>query len=112
MEKYKLMPLEDYPNYIISSDGKLFKLIKDGKMKELSSHLEDYGFKRVNIRDSNGKVGTRLLHTLVYTAFKGKVEQGQIVFLDKDKTNCNIENLISIDELVYYYNKGVNNNGF
>ena len=100
-----LEDLNDFPNYKITKEGKIYKITKKGKLKEVSASIEkNYGFSRVNIENGSGKWGTYLVHRLVYKTFKGGYE-GDLVFIDGNKQNCNLDNLITVKELLEFYNK-------
>ena len=99
-----LVELDNFPGYKITKEGVVYKTTKKGKLKEVSVSVEKkYNFSRVNIENPDGKWGTYLLHRLVYKTFKGEYD-GDLVFIDKNKQNCSLDNLITIEELLDYYN--------
>lgn len=101
-----LHPVKDMPGIYIGDKGRVYKEAKEG-YKLVKQYVEKrYGFMRFNYYNK-GKASTQLTHTLVWDAF-GNRHTKQIVFLDGDKKNCRIDNLIAIEDLVDFYNK---NNG-
>lgn len=104
-----IRPIEGKRGYLIGRDGSIFKEGKQG-LKEVKQFIEkNYGFKKVNFYIDK-KPSTHLVHLLVWKTFKEKPTQ-QIVFLDGNKSNCDIKNLASIEELVEFYNKNNNLGG-
>ena len=55
------------------------------------------------MQDDFGKFTSKLVHTLVYEAFKGE-DYSVLALLDGDKNNCRLDNIMSLEELVTYYN--------
>ena len=97
--------IEGYSNYVINSFGEVYKVGKD-KLVRVAENI-DKGFLRVNLRE-NGKSSTGRIHTLVYRAFKGDFtgeNDGKMIFLDGNRVNCDINNLVTTQELVDFYLK-------
>ena len=97
--------IEGYSNYVINSFGEVYKVGKD-KLVRVAENI-DKGFLRVNLRE-NGKSSTGRIHTLVYRAFKGDFtgeNDGKMIFLDGNRMNCDINNLVTTQELVDFYLK-------
>lgn len=112
MNKVKIKPLEDFPDYYINDKGQIFKYGKNGKIKEIAPFRDYQNSMRVNLKRFDGKTTTKQLHTLVYKVFKGeqqttrglynRLENG-IVFIDGDNSNCSLDNLITVEELRQFY---------
>lgn len=104
----ELKQIKGYSNYYISEFGDVFKKNKHNKLRSVSvSKEKNCGFYRVNIESDDGKWGTLLLHRLVYRTFKGDYE-GDLVFLDGNKENCELSNLITVKELLEFYKENIN----
>ena len=99
----KKLNIDGYSRYYISTEGKVFKEKKDGSIVEVKQYKANFDFMRVNMYSDDKKPTTKLVHILVYEAFKGK-SYSNIVFLDDDKENCRLSNLMSIEELRDFYN--------
>lgn len=97
-----------YKNYFVTNTGRIFSAKKiiiwttiEGKeyqsiaWKELKCRIIR-GYKALNITNSNGIRETVYLHNLVKETFdNAKVDKTvlKIVFIDKNKLNCNYSNL-------------------
>lgn len=67
---------------------------RTGRIKRLNAGISPKGYPRVSILDSDGKVVTRYVHSLVLTAFVGPRPPGmEACHWDGDKTNNRIGNL-------------------
>lgn len=87
--EYKL--IEDFPDYMVSSDGKVWSL-KHGKMKELKPKT-DRGYLRVGLWN-NGRRVFKLIHRLVAESFIDNPDNlPQVNHKDEVKTNNCVENL-------------------
>lgn len=102
----KELNIQGFSGYYISSDGRIYNEKKNGEMRELKKYKANYDFMKVNLYGDDKKQTTKLVHVLVYESFKGK-NYSNIVFLDNNKENCNIENLMSVEELRDYYNASI-----
>lgn len=98
-------PIEGFEDYYISRDGCVFRRTRKGDLRLITVSVEKKcGFSRVNMESRDGKWGTYLLHRLVYSTFKRKTKR-DIVFIDGNKQNCNLDNLITVEELLEFYKK-------
>lgn len=87
--EYKL--IKDFPDYMVSSDGKVWSL-KHGKMKELKPQT-DRGYLHVGLY-INGRRVMKRVHRLVSEAFIDNPENlPQVNHKDEVKTNNCVENL-------------------
>lgn len=104
MSNYIKVP--GFNHYYVNELGEVFRH-RQGKYGDIFKPLKYTraidGSQKLHFCEE-GKLKTVLVHDIVYRAFKGDY-RGNLVFLDGDKTNCNINNLITLDELVSYYNK-------
>ena len=95
-------------SYYINKEAKVYRVKNNTILEVKTSNSVNNGLK-INYYDSEGKQHTKQLHLLVYEAFKG-VTDSDIIFIDGNKKNCSIDNLISLEDLVKFY-KEKNNNG-
>lgn len=101
MENKNLVDALGFNKYKVGADGKVYKQTDKG-LREVSARPDEHGFPRINLQVSEGRHTTKRVHSLVYSSFKGK-PQGELVFLDGDKNNCALDNLVSVQELVNFY---------
>ena len=99
----KLTPLSGFSRYMVNTEGKIFKIVSEG-LREVASNMDRYGFLRVNLQQDAPNTGqtTKRVPMLVYESFKGK-PNGELVFLDGDRENCRLDNLVSMEELIECY---------
>lgn len=94
--------------YYTNKSGNVKKLqgLKNGayKLKDVSLSKNSFGYK-YNAYGVDKKVYCRMVANDVYRTFKGEFD-GKLQFIDENIYNCNLENLITIKELLDYYNKG------
>lgn len=101
-----LKPIDavNFPSYYISKKGKVYKVVNDTIKEIKASKYIKYDFLRVNMRDKEGRSTTKMLHTLVYETYKGKINlYDDLKFIDGDYKNCDIDNLITVSELLQFY---------
>lgn len=104
MKQYKeLEQVVGFQHYLASSNGKIYKKVANG-LREVAINMDRYGFLRVNLQqdEPNTRPTTKRVHMLVYEAYKGKPE-GELIFLDGNRENCKLENLVSMGELLDCY---------
>ncbi|WP_460678109.1 NUMOD4 motif-containing HNH endonuclease [Mucilaginibacter koreensis] len=87
------LPIEDYPNYLISRRGEVRSIIGGGQGRILCPVDNSYGYKRIALRNNQG---TRILrvHRLVAQAFLPN--PGNLPMVNHrsgDKSDNSIENL-------------------
>ena len=83
-------PLVFAPNYLVSSDGRVFST---ASMRELKCGINSNGYKRVQITTENG-MERFYVHKLVCEAFIGKIPDGFVVnHIDGNKLNNSVSNL-------------------
>lgn len=97
-----IKPIEGFNNYCIGKNGIVYRRYTRGDKigyKPLKQSYTPTGRAKV------GLCGTsRDIALLVYRAFKNTIiDYNDIVFLDNNKKNCSLENLITISELVEFY---------
>lgn len=93
MEKWK--DIEGYPNYQISSEGRVKSLSNNKTRKEkiLKSIKINSGYLCINLC-KEGKIKHYLIHRLVASAFINNPDNLlEINHIDEDKTNNRVENL-------------------
>jgi hypothetical protein len=82
--------ITNYPNYLISLDGKVFSLTT---MKYLSQSTTPAGYKHVRIQNENGNK-TFLVHRLVASSYiKNNENKAQVNHIDGNKKNNCLLNL-------------------
>ena len=85
-------PIDGFPDYLITSQGRVFSL-KHDKLKELKPAKNNWGYYYVNLW-KNGKMFTKTIHRLVAKAFIPNPEnKPQVNHIDEDVTNNHISNL-------------------
>ena len=101
--------INDYENYTISEDGKVFSLITN---KKLSARCNKQGYEYVNLYNENGKKSHKI-HRLVATYFVPNPNNyNQVNHLDGCKTNNRKNNLIwcsASENMQHAYEKGLIN---
>ena len=91
-ESEKYLPIEGFPDYIITSHGRVLSLKYD-KMNELNQRKIRNGYMLVNLH-KNGKRYYKYVHRLVAQAFIPKPEnKTEVNHIDEDKTNNHVSNL-------------------
>lgn len=93
--------VEEFPDYEVSTRGRVRKWYKSyyrypTVQKALNGSL------KITFIES-GKTNARMLGKLVYETFLGVTSNEDIVYIDGDKTNCELINLAVIEELVECY---------
>lgn len=88
-------------SYYINKEAKVYRVKNNTILEVKPSNSVTNGLK-INYYDSEGKQHTKQLHLLSYEAFKG-VTDSDIVFIDGNRKNCSIDNLISLEDLVKFY---------
>ena len=96
---YKPLPL--YEDYYIKENGEVYST-KWGKWKQLRTHINENGYKRVTLRH-NGKTVVRRIARLVASAFLSAetsesglinpIEHKQVRHIDGNKVNDHFKNL-------------------
>ena len=91
-ESEKYLPIEGFPDYLITSQGRVLSL-KYGKMRELKPRIDRDGYLDVLLY-KNGKQYRISIHRLVAQAFIPKPEnKSEVNHIDEDKTNNHVSNL-------------------
>jgi hypothetical protein len=90
--------LKGFDGYFINNKGEIF----NSRGWQLKPSKNQDGFLKIALRKDN-KNCYSTVHHLVYKQFKGEYT-GELFFVDGNKENCSIDNLISFDELIQEYN--------
>ena len=91
-ESEKYLPIEGFPDYLITSQGRVFSL-KYGKLKELKPRINRDGYLDVPLY-KNGKQYRKFIHQLVAQAFiSNPYNKPEVNHIDEDKTNNHVSNL-------------------
>lgn len=90
----ELVPVDDFPDYVVSAEGYVVDISKDSRVANV--YLNNIGHAFVVIRNQHGFYYSRNLGKIVARAFHKKEEPhwNTVVYLDGDKTNCNAENIV------------------
>jgi hypothetical protein len=84
--------LEEFPNYIITEDGRIWSLARGRFMQPYTDPKT--GYRGTHVLNATGKSLPRRIHTLVATAFLGpRPKDKNVNHIDGIKTNNNISNL-------------------
>lgn len=98
MEKIK--PIEGFPNYFITNDGKVYTEYRGTKRKELKLHQHHTGYNYANIYKRTDGITTRhyiRVHRIVYSHFIGELDPKLVVHhKDENKKNNHWTNLKQI----------------
>lgn len=90
-ETYK--PISGFENYVVTVNGNVFRLKKDGNVRQLSPFCE-YGYSLVCLRKSNGTQYKKRVHRLVAEAFIPNPDNLPYVnHMDENKANNRVDNL-------------------
>ena len=103
-----LKQIKGFGRFYVNEQGRIFTIKKSKTkgevLRPIAISTGSNGHMKVCMQDDTGKFTTRLVHTLVYEAFKGE-NYSVLALLDGDKSNCKLENIMSIEELVEFYNQ-------
>ncbi len=94
--------LDEFPNYLIYSNGMVCKIQKQGKngnmvkKRELTPTKAKNGYRTVRLCDKYGNCKQFYLHRLVYTAFNGDIAKLEIDHIDGDRSHNNLNNLRAV----------------
>ena len=82
--------IENFDNYLIYEDGRIFSLNVNRFIKPTYQN----GYLRIGLIDNNKKRKTFLIHRLVYEAFNEPIPEGfEIKHIDGNRDNNNLTNL-------------------
>lgn len=94
-------------DYYINSNGDIMKVYYnkrgDEVIRQVAISKNINGGLKVNLL-IKGVVTTLQVHRLVYEYHIGKIDS-DIVFIDGNRSNCNADNLITVNELLRFYNE-------
>ena len=105
----KQFKMTQFEGYYVDKTGNVIKKVGQEFYRVETTKLKNGGYKiaiPINEVDKKGKQksATIQLHDLIYRTYKGDYE-GQLQFLDGDRGNCTLDNIISVKELIEAYNK-------
>jgi len=96
----KFVTLNEYPNYEIHSNSKVFRIKKEAnngkilKRRELFPTRAKNGYRTVKLTNKDGKIKQLYLHRLVYMAFNGEIPPGlEVSHEDCNRSNNKLDNL-------------------
>lgn len=93
--------LKDFESYSINTKGEIFNKFN----KKMIPSKNQNGFLKITLRKDKDSFYSSI-HHLVYKQFKGEYT-GELVFIDGNKENCSIDNLISVQELLEFYRNNI-----
>lgn len=107
LKKQGYKEIYGYNSYYVNKEGNFIKL-RGEKVLNINLNKNIDGAFKVSIVNNSGKRTTLAAHKLVYETFIGEIDNtedksNQIVFLDGNKENISLNNLISLKELREYY---------
>ncbi len=91
--------VEEFGEYQVSSKGRVRKWFR-GNWRYPTLPKASHGASRKVTFIEDGVTYGRMLGKLVYETFLGVETKQDIVYLDSDKENCSLENLVTLDELL------------
>jgi hypothetical protein len=91
--------IKGFTGYFINTDGEIFN--RHGRQLRATKNQD--GCLKIILRKDN-KNHYFTVHHLVYRQFK-KEYTDELFFIDGNKENCSIDNLVSINELLEFYRK-------
>jgi len=97
--------IPNYENYLITPEGKLYRKLKNGNIKEVKGRQNKNGYIQVTLSAKSGPV-ERLIHRLVAEAFLPNPEnKPQVDHIDEDKINNQVNNLrwVTAKENISHY---------
>lgn len=93
MEALRVIKFNEDWNVWVSTDGHIYRQVKDGKLVEYSRSVTNSGYYQVGIC-RNGKASPRLVHRLVAETFlENPKNLRDVDHIDSDRLNNNVENL-------------------
>ena len=99
----KFVTLNEFPNYEIHSNSKVFRIKKEAnngkilKRRELLPTRAKNGYRTVKLTNKDGKIKQLYLHRLVYMAFNGEIPPGlEVSHKDCNRSNNRLENLEAV----------------
>lgn len=93
--------VEEFKDYEISTKGKVRKWFKGNYRYVTLAIAKNGSLKATFIED--GTINARMIGKMVYETFLGIATSENIIYLDGDKTNCELTNLATIEELIECY---------
>lgn len=96
-----------YHDYFVNENAEIYRIVLTKTKKEILRPVSisdaTTGAKKFTVLKTDGKNGTLMLHNVVYETFRGKFE-GELKFIDGNRKNCKLNNLITDKELLDFYN--------
>jgi hypothetical protein len=113
MKKEEWMPISKYFNrYLVSSEGRVKSVYKNGKEIIMKSYINPGGYKRLQL--SGGEFGNVLVHTLVAKAFISNPENKPFVnhknSIRDDNRVCNLEWVTRSENMLHGFKYGFKTN--
>ena len=93
--------VEEFKDYEVSTKGRVRKWYKSYYRYPTVARAKNGSLKVTFIEDKT--TNARMLGKLVYETFLGVESNEDIIYIDGDKTNCELINLATIEELVECY---------
>ena len=100
MEEWTTLP--GYPDYEISSFGRVFSLKNDRMISESTPPSSKYARVQIGNRGKGTRYAAKV-HSLVAASFLGPLPEGNVVHhRDEDPQNNHLENLVYIDYCAHW----------
>lgn len=87
----EFITIPNFPNYAINRQGQ----VRNSRTGQILKHQQNStGGTMVKIPDAKGVESTLMIARTVYQTFRGQLSRYQFIqFLDKDQSNCSLDNL-------------------
>ena len=94
--------IDKFDQYFINEEADIIRLKDNGSLTRVPVSQNKGGRFKCNLINSNGKQVNAIVHRILYETFRGPIES-ELLFIDGDKSNYKLCNLITIQELLDFY---------
>lgn len=94
--------IDKFDQYFINEEADIIRLKDNGSLTRVPVSQNKGGRFKCNLINSNGKQVNAIVHRILYETFRGPIES-ELLFIDGDKSNYKLCNLITTQELLDFY---------